>query len=452
MIQALWFMVVLAALALAGVWLADNPGSVTVQWQGYRLDSSVALLLGAVAVVAVLAALAYRFWVVLRGLPAAARRWRLGRRQRRGFDALTRGMVAVAAGDAEDAGRQGKRAEGLLEDPPLTLLLSAQAAQLAGDEQAAERFFEAMLERPETEFLGLRGLLTQAMKRHDWDEALALARRAHRLRPKSDWVAVNLLDLQVRAGQWLDAEITLGEAAKHALVPPPLVGRQRAALLHEQSQEAQSGGDSAKALKLARRAHDQDPAFVPAAVRLARLLVADGKGPRAAQVIEKTWSHEPHPDLYEVYRTARPAADSLALARGVQRLAATNPDHPESHIALAEAALEARLWGEARSHLIAAAGAEAPARVCRLMARLEEDEHGDVAGAREWLMRASVADPDPAWVCESCGNVAPEWTILCGKCEGFDRFAWRTPPRIARLAAPEDAETDVLTADEAGAG
>ena len=57
MIQALWFMVVLAVLVLAGVWLADNPGSVTVQWQGYRLDSSVALLLGAVAAVAVLAAL-----------------------------------------------------------------------------------------------------------------------------------------------------------------------------------------------------------------------------------------------------------------------------------------------------------------------------------------------------------------------------------------------------------
>jgi HemY protein len=457
MIQALLFMAVLAALALTGIWLADHPGSVTVQWQGYRLDSSVALLLGAVAVVAVLAALAYRFWMALVDLPSVTRRWRHGRRQRRGFEALTRGMVAVAAGDAEDAGRQGKRAEGLLEDPPLTLLLSAQAAQLAGDEQAAERFFKAMLERPETEFLGLRGLLTQGIKRHDWDEALALARRAYRLRPKSAWVAANLLDLQVRAGQWLDAEITLGEAVKHALVPPLQGGRQRAALLHEQSQEAEAGGDVAKALKLARRAYDYDPAFVPAAVRLARLLVADGKGPKAAKVIEKTWGLEPHPELFDVYRAARPAEDDLALARGVQSLAAANPNHRESHIALAEAALEARLWGEARSHLSAAEGAAPTARVCRLMARLEEDEHGDAAGAREWLVRASMADPDPAWVCESCGNVAAEWTVLCGKCEDFHRFAWRTPPRIAHLAGPveaglEDAEPAVLTHDEAGAG
>ena len=73
-----------------------------------------------------------------------------------------------------------------------------------------------------------------------------------------------------------------------------------------------------------------------------------------------------------------------------------------------------------------------------------------------------MADPDPAWVCESCGNVAAEWTVLCGKCEDFNRFAWRTPPRIAHLAGPgdaglgdaglEDAKPAVLTHDEAGAG
>ena len=181
-------------------------------------------------------------------------------------------------------------------------------------------------------------------------------------------------------------------------------------------------------------------------------MVDAGKGPRAALVIEKTWGVEPHPDLTAVYRAARPAADGVALTRAVGRLAATNPGHRESHVALAEAALEARLWGEARSHLRAAAGADAPARVCRLMARLEEDEHGDAAAAREWLVRASVADPDPAWVCESCSNVAAEWTVLCGKCEGFNRFAWRTPPRVARLAGPGDAEPAVLTQDEGGAG
>ncbi len=39
-----------------------------------------------------------------------------------------------------------------------------------------------MLERPETEFLGLRGLIMQAIKDGDEDEALRLTRRAKELR------------------------------------------------------------------------------------------------------------------------------------------------------------------------------------------------------------------------------------------------------------------------------
>src|SRR3546814_2760390 len=67
------------------------------------------------------------------------------------------------------------------------MLLSAQAAQLNGDETAARRYFEAMLEKDDTAFLGIRGLLTQALKAGDDAEALRLARRAHRLRPDAAW-------------------------------------------------------------------------------------------------------------------------------------------------------------------------------------------------------------------------------------------------------------------------
>ena len=49
-------------------------------------------------------------------------------------------------------------------------------------------------------------------------------------------------------------------------------------------------------------------------------------------------------------------------------------------------------------------------------------------------MRASMADPEPAWVCESCGNWVAEWTALCGKCSEFDSFVWRAPPHVIGLA------------------
>ena len=34
--------------------------------------------------------------------------------------------------------------------------------------------------------------------------------------------------------------------------------------------------------------------------------------------------------------------------------------------------------------------------------------------ARAWLVRATRADPDPAWCCASCGNVAAAWAATFG--------------------------------------
>ena len=141
MLRGLWLLVVLGALAIAAAWLADNPGDVTLRWQGWRLDTSVSLLLVAVVFIAIAAALLYRLWIALRRVPERLTRASDERRRRRGYLALTRGMVAVAAGDADEARRQTRRADVLLGDPPLTMLLSAQAAQPGGRQAGGGQFF-----------------------------------------------------------------------------------------------------------------------------------------------------------------------------------------------------------------------------------------------------------------------------------------------------------------------
>ena len=115
--RALRFLAVLGAVAAGAAWLADQQGSAIFEWRGYRVETTTAVLVAAVMAVAVVAALLYRLWLFMCRVPAALGRARRAGRRRRGYLALTRGMVAVAAGDAEDARRQGKRAEGLLGDP-----------------------------------------------------------------------------------------------------------------------------------------------------------------------------------------------------------------------------------------------------------------------------------------------------------------------------------------------
>jgi HemY protein len=443
MLRALKFFVALGLLVAVSVWFAENPGTATVLWGGYRVDAPVALVAAAAAVLLVALAFLYRLLRALRRAPGEFRARRGETRRRKGYAALSEGMVAVAAGDAARARRLAKRADVLLGDPPLTLLLSAQAAQLGGDDAAAERSFQAMLERPETEFLGLRGLLSQAMRKGAWDEALNRAERASGIHPEAPWAATALFDLLVRSGRWAQALATLDRLKKHQHWGSAEERRRRAVLTYLRALEVEELGDAGAGLRLLRQAHDLAPDFVPAAARLARRILDAGRARKGADVIEASWVIAPHPDLLAIYETIEASEDALMRIKWIQRLTMRNPAHLESHIALARVHLKAQLWGVAREHLEAAAGTAPTARVFRLMAELDEREKGDAAGARRWLVKAAEADSDPTWVCDACGTAAAAWGPLCGNCQAFDALRWRSRPRGLSLLGHE-AEPEAL--------
>ncbi|NIA71049.1 heme biosynthesis protein HemY [Pelagibius litoralis] len=439
--RAIVFVVLAALAALAAFWLAEHPGSVSIEWLGYRMEPPVGLLVLAGVVLSISVIIVYRIITLILGTPGSIGRAFASGRRKRGFRALSQGMVAVAAGDAQEAARWARKADSLLEDPPLTLLLSAQAAQLGGDEQAAEKYFNAMLEKPETRFLGLRGLLMQALRSGDDQRALGYVREAHALRPKTPWVVTNLFELSERTGDYDAAAGALKQAAKIKALPKPDADHKGAVITLAKAEKALAEERRDEAFSLARAADKADPDLLAAAALHARLAVESGRFREAAKVVERSWPRTPSAELAGLYRRAAPAAKPLEQVKRFTKLAALNPDHRESHLALAEASLEAKLWGEARRHLgiLVTLEGEDPARaqVCRLMARLEEAEHNDSEAARAWLEQAAHAPRDPAWVCNACGAVAAQWSVDCGACGAFDSLAWRAPRRVGTLGAAD---------------
>ena len=89
--------------------------------------------------------------------------------------ALSRGLVAIGVGDRAQAQRYAGVAQRTLPQEPLTALLKAQTAQLKGDDAAARRTFEGMLDNHDTELLGVRGLFLEAKRAGDEGAALVLA-------------------------------------------------------------------------------------------------------------------------------------------------------------------------------------------------------------------------------------------------------------------------------------
>jgi HemY protein len=444
LIRSLSFIVVVGGLVWVAVTLSDFPGVVSLEWAGWRIDTSVAVLLGVVTFISLTIALAYRFALFLRHTPSKIKTNWLNKRRNRGYQALTRGMVAVAAGDAAEARHQANRADALLDELPLTLLVSAQAAQMSGDEAAAVKYFTAMVNRPDTEFLGLRGLYNQANKNGDKAEALSLARRAYRLKPKSTWVAIDMFDLQISNGQWLDAKVTAADLQRRKLIDPGIAKRHEAVLSYQLSLEAQKSGDSESAEDHLRNSIKLAPDFIPAVVNLAAIWVDNNKAPKAIKIIKKTWATAPNSALLSSYWMACGVTNAVDKVRAIKKLTDQCPDHLESLIALAQASLEARLWGEARQFLevVLTKDSSPPGRVCRLLAELEESENADKKLAREWLVRESQASADPMWVCNYCEIGDEQWSVTCQKCGEFDSYYWRPPHAILGIKEPTVVDDD----------
>ncbi|MBN9087703.1 MAG: tetratricopeptide repeat protein [Reyranella sp.] len=432
----IWF--VLAGVAMLGaVWLAERPGNVTVQWRGWRLDTSVGVLLVAVLIL-ILVGIA--LWLVYRwimGAPGALMEGWGESRRRKGYRELTQGLAAVAAGDGTEAQRHARRAEQLLSEPPLTLLLSAQAAQLNGDRDSATRAFKAMLEDDEMAFLGLRGLIAQSLRDGNQQQALTYAQRAFALRPQTPWVVHSLFDMQAQTGQWKAAQETLETGMRQKVVSADRARTLRALLLVERSRSGENDGNDAQALAFAREAFGLAPERIAVASRLAELQIKSGDGKRAMKTLEKTWSLAPHPDLAELYIKASGESDPLKQVGIVRRLTAQRPEDLESNLALAKVALDAGLWGEARRYLDAAGGSNPTVRVCRLMAEVEERAQSDQAKVHDWLSRAAHAPADKAWRCSACHAHHESWRSVCESCGAFGTLHWRAPGTFGQVLPPE---------------
>ena len=263
----LWFVAAAAAM-LGAVWLAERPGArhrrvprLAPRHQRRRADgrhrrcrswSAIGLWL------------LYR-WIV--GAPGALLEGWGDSRRRRGYRELTQGLAAVAAGDGSEAQKHARKAEKLLAEPALTLLLSAQAAQLTGDRDGAKRAFNAMLDDEQMAFLGLRGLIGQALREGDQAQALAYAERAFQLRPQTPWVVHSLFDMQAQIGQWKAAQETLDSGLRREVVTQDKGRTLKALLLVERSRAAEArrqlcrcAGAGARGVRAGAGAHRRHPA------------------------------------------------------------------------------------------------------------------------------------------------------------------------------------------------
>ena len=343
MIRTIIALLVIALVAAVALAAAGDAGSASLVWLGWRIDTSASVVLVAVALGALAATLFWRTVLWFLAAPARAARARAEARRREGAESLARGFVAVAAGAGSDARRLAQKAADYIDDQPvLVRILAATAAEAAGDEAAAHAAYTAMLGFPELRLAGRRGLMLLAQRKGDAADAVRHAEAAYNLTKTARWAWRALLEARLAAGDW-DAALTLAkDALDRKIVSPVSAERTRAALLAASAARREMSADPKaleEALDLASQAAKLRPDFTPGVLTAARRLAADGRGSRAAQLIEAAWKVRPHPGLAIAYRDLVTSETPRERARRLAGLADILPTHHESRILMIEQAL-----------------------------------------------------------------------------------------------------------------
>jgi HemY protein len=391
---ALFFVSLLIVVAIS---LQADPGSARLTWLGWRVDATAAAAVLGIGLLALMATIFWRAVIWLVEAPARGRRARAEVRRRQGLEALTRGYLETASGNGAEARRLAQRAAELSEETPqLVRLLAARAAEAAGDRVAAEAAYNAMLGFPEMRLAAYRGLMRVARAAGDETAALRHIEAAFAVPHTAPWAWRALLQAKLAGGDWPGALALTQSAQERKVVSPLIAERTRAALKTATAAQAEAAGDNEAGLELAQAAAKARPDLPAAAAIAARLLIAQGRGGRAAPLLEAAWKARPHPALWLAWRDLRTDETPRERATRLAALAALNPAARESRIVEVEQALLAGDAAAARAGAASFAAEPLTRRLASLMARAA-NLAGERDEARAWIARGAGAPEEADW-------------------------------------------------------
>ncbi len=465
LIKIVLFISTIAALALGAGYLTESSGGVRIAIANTEFN------LGPLQAVIAAVALVVSIWLLLKlislcvailrflnGDETAITRYFDRNRERKGFQALSDGIMALASGEARLAMSKAAKAEKYLGRPELTNLITAQAAEMAGDRKKAEEVYKRLLTDDRTRFVGVRGIMKQKLAEGETETAMKLAERAFALKPKHEETGDILLRLQAENEDWGGARKTLGEKLRQGVLPRDVHKRRDAVLALSEARDVFRDGSTVEAREAAIEANRLSPDLIPAAVMAAQGYITDGKPKYATRVLAKAWTARPHPDLAAAFASIEPNEDPKARIKRFRALTKLNSDHPETRMLLAELNIAAEDFASARAAIRDIVENDPTARSLTIMAAIERGEGSEDSVVRGWLTRALTASRGPQWVCDNCQSVHSNWGPVCHNCGGFDTMSWRVPTEgevampastemlpliVGKHTAPEAAETEI---------
>jgi HemY protein len=383
------FIVVVELIALVAVaaWLVTQPGSVSLHWGEYHIESSLSVSFLGLAVVFLCLAFILKVWHFIVMLPANVYAYTQKLRPEKGLKALTQSVISTALEEYEQARVEAVRFERYLGDNAVYKGLVAFNYLQEGKLEDARKICETMKNDGDAKTLSWIMEARSALR--DGKESLALGslQSLYQLHEKSPWVIRQLLKCSLKLKLFEVGLDVLKKSERLGILTAPSIKRCKALIFFEQA-ELESVSLEQKE-RLLEQAHRLAPELVRVTVQYSKVLRLQDNPKRARKAIEQSWTLHPHGDLLDEYMAIDHEADPKVIMKTASRLVSFNEQDANSYLALAKFALKMQEWSRARAALHDYQEKhEMTTDFCYLMARLELSEHVDHGRYREWIEKA----------------------------------------------------------------
>ena len=372
--------IALAAAVGLGHLLQQDPGFIIIGYGGkfFRMSFVPFAVIAIVATLIIYAAIKALFQILTVG--KRWRKWSKHRKQKKSHRTLGEGLLALAAGDfvkAEKLLSQGAKSDN---SPAVHWLAAAEAAQ---GQQAIERrdlyLSRAREAEPQAEAaIGLRRAHMQ-LQNNQLEQARAAAEYLSDRYPDNHQVLLLRRDVYRKDEDWVALLNLLPAIKRHRALPDPAFEN-----LEEQTSAALLGGyfGSLDELtgtweKLSKSARSNPVAIAS----YADALVKFGQHEEAESLVRKAIGHGWHKDLVRAYRRIAIGNADLQLERAEEWLKG-RPDDSDLLITVANLAIKADQWEQARLYLDRLSKSQATPEAYQLLADVLEHEGNPAEASR----------------------------------------------------------------------
>ena len=420
--KVIWWSVKIIAVCFLVAIISNQEGITEIEWIGWKMEVPTSILIGGLIILILIILWIYNLWKIILNLPSKIFRIIRENRQKNGYNALAYGLVASSAGDVESAQKYAAQAKRLLDNKELTEMLSAHAAHLSGDKNAALEYFNSLSERKNTKFHGQLGLMRLAIESNNHDEALDRARIASNIQPRNPKLNSMLVIMEAKHENYEKSIEALQKARRIGSIEETRAQQLAASLYTKiglKKLEENELNEAEKSLSLALR---EKTDFIPAVIALSKILIGKENQRKALSLLTKTWKVQPHPEIAKTLKLIWKNERSSSNIANLINLTDDNAKAQARYI-IADEAISAGLAGEAKDQLNKVLSEEYNTTYYQLKSRLAY-KSDDKTTSNQELEKALNAPPSQRWGCSSCGITAETWEIRCNNCDKIGTLNW----------------------------